>query len=55
MIIVAQAYRNGGADENTHICPECVTKAVRHIRDLLTEALGDAPDPGDGKEPSRDA
>jgi hypothetical protein len=41
MIIVAQAYRNGGCSDDVHICTECTTKSVRHIRDLLTIALGE--------------
>jgi len=43
MIIVAQAYRNGGCNDEVHICTECTTKSVRHIRDLLTIALGEIP------------
>ena len=43
MIIVAQAYRNGGCNDEVHICTECTTKSVRHIRDSLTIALGEIP------------
>jgi hypothetical protein len=41
LIVAAGIWRNGGDCEDVHICTTCLTKAVRHLRDAITEALGE--------------
>ena len=43
LLIAAAVWRNGGTSDDVHICVDCTTKAVRHIRDQLSSALGDLP------------
>lgn len=41
MCIQASVWRNGGDSGDVHICPVCTTKAVRHLRNILSATLGE--------------
>ena len=42
MCIQASVWRNGGDSADVHICAECTTRAVRHLRDIINLSLGES-------------
>ena len=39
MLLVVQLYRNGGTDEHSHICDDCVVVGLRQIKEFVDRSL----------------